>query len=511
MSENNYKLSSSPHIRDKVTSSNIMLMVVIALLPASAFGVYNFGIPALIVLISTTVSAVLTEYIYEKLMHKKITINDWSAVVTGLLLGLNMPASAPWWMGALGSVFAILVVKQLFGGLGQNFMNPALGARCFLLISFAGPMTKFVYDGVSGPTPLATLKDGGSVDSMKMLIGTIPGTIGETSVIAIIIGAVFLIMLGVIDLRIPGTYIVSFVIFVGIFGPFTKAHVGFFDPQYITAHLCGGGLMLGAWFMATDYVTSPITKKGQYVYGILLGVLTGLFRLFGGSAEGVSYAIIISNLLVPLIERVTLPKPFGKGGEKIMKKNPIIKNALILTIITLIAGLGLGFVYEITKNPIAQAQEKAKKEAWQAVFTDVDANAFEAQDVDAKIADKAIKSVGAKATVDEVCKAGDKGYVITTTDKEGYGGDIQITVGITSDGTVNGISILSISETAGLGMKAKEPKFYNQYKGKKAEKFVVSKDGGDGEQIDAISGATITSRAVTGAVNVALAYYQNAF
>ena len=316
MSENNYKLSSSPHIRDKVTSSNIMLMVVIALLPASAFGVYNFGIPALIVLISTTVSAVLTEYIYEKLMHKKITINDWSAVVTGLLLGLNMPASAPWWMGALGSVFAILVVKQLFGGLGQNFMNPALGARCFLLISFAGPMTKFVYDGVSGPTPLATLKDGGSVDSMKMLIGTIPGTIGETSVIAIIIGAVFLIMLGIIDLRITGTYIVSFVIFVGIFGPFTKAHVGFFDPQYITAHLCGGGLMLGAWFMATDYVTSPITKKGQYVYGILLGVLTGLFRLFGGSAEGVSYAIIISNLLVPLIERVTLPKPFGKGGEK---------------------------------------------------------------------------------------------------------------------------------------------------------------------------------------------------
>ena len=316
MSENNYKLSSSPHIRDKVTSSNIMLMVVIALLPASAFGVYNFGIPALIVLISTTVSAVLTEYIYEKLMHKKITINDWSAVVTGLLLGLNMPASAPWWMGALGSVFAILVVKQLFGGLGQNFMNPALGARCFLLISFAGPMTKFVYDGVSGPTPLATLKDGGSVDSMKMLIGTIPGTIGETSVIAIIIGAVFLIMLGIIDLRIPGTYIVSFVIFVGIFGPFTKAHVGFFDPQYITAHLCGGGLMLGAWFMATDYVTSPITKKGQYVYGILLGVLTGLFRLFGDSAEGVSYAIIISNLLVPLIERVTLPKPFGKGGEK---------------------------------------------------------------------------------------------------------------------------------------------------------------------------------------------------
>ena len=293
-----------------------MLMVTIALLPASAFGVWNFGLPALVMLLSTTISAVLTEYIYEKLMHKKVTINDFSAVVTGLLLGLNMPASAPWWMGALGSVFGILIVKQLFGGLGQNFMNPALGARCFLLISFTGPMTKFIYDGVSGPTPLALLKDGETVDTMNMLIGKIPGTIGETSVIAIIIGAIFLILMGVIDLRIPGTYIVTFMIFVGIFGHFTKAGVGFFDPQYITAHLCGGGLMLGAWFMATDYVTSPITKKGQYVYGVLLGILTGLFRLFGGSAEGVSYAIIISNLFVPLIERVTLPKPFGKGGEK---------------------------------------------------------------------------------------------------------------------------------------------------------------------------------------------------
>ena len=316
MSENKLKMSSSPHIRSKVTSANIMLYVTIALLPASAFGVWNFGLSALVMLICTTASSVLTEYIYEKLMHKKITVDDFSAVVTGLLLGLNMPASAPWWMGVIGGIFAILIVKQLFGGLGQNFMNPALGARCFLLISFTSQMTTFVYDGVTGPTPLAQLKSGEAVDSMSMLLGRIPGTIGETSVIAIIIGAIFLILLGIIDLRIPGTYIVSFVIFVGIFGHFANPNIGFFDPQYITAHLCGGGLMLGAWFMATDYVTSPITKRGQIVYGMLLGILTGLFRLFGGSAEGVSYAIIISNLVVPLIERVTLPKPFGKGGEK---------------------------------------------------------------------------------------------------------------------------------------------------------------------------------------------------
>ena len=307
----NYNVSSSPHIRDKVTSSNIMLMVVISLLPATFFGIWNFRHEnAWILIVLTTAAAVLAEYLWEKLMHKPVTIKDFSAVVTGLLLALNLPPTLPWWMGVVGAFFAIIVVKQLFGGLGQNFMNPALGARCFLLICFAGKTTNFVYDGVTGPTPLANLKAGESVDSFAMLIGNTSGTIGETSVIALMIGAMFLILMGVIDLRIPGTYILTFVIFISLFG----GHG--FDPQYITAHLCGGGLMLGAWFMATDYVTSPITSKGKIVYGICLGCLTGLFRLFGGSAEGVSYAIIISNLLVPLIEKATLPKPFGKGGEK---------------------------------------------------------------------------------------------------------------------------------------------------------------------------------------------------
>ena len=288
-----------------------MLMVLIALMPATVFGVWNFRHEdAWILVVVTTATAVLSEYIYEKLMKKPVTINDFSAAVTGLLLALNLPPTLPWWMGALGAVFAIVVMKQLFGGLGQNFMNPALAARCFLLICFAGQMTYFVYDGVTGPTPLAELKAGQAVNTMDMLVGNIRGTIGETSVIAIMIGAMFLLLMGVIDLRIPGSYIVSFVIFITIFG----GHG--FDPQYITAHLCGGGLMLGAWFMATDYVTSPITGSGKIIYGVCMGLLTGLFRLFGGSAEGVSYAIIISNLLVPLIEKVTLPKPFGKGGEK---------------------------------------------------------------------------------------------------------------------------------------------------------------------------------------------------
>ncbi len=307
----NYNVSSSPHIRDRITSSNIMLMVVIALLPATFFGIWNFRREgAWLLVIVTVAAAVLSEYIWEKLMHKPVTIGDFSAVVTGLLLALNLPPTLPLWMGALGSVFAIIVVKQLFGGLEQNFMNPALAARCFLLICFAGRMTYFVYDGVTGPTPLARLKAGEAVNTMDMLIGNIRGTIGETSVIAIMIGAMFLLLMGVIELEIPASYLVSFVVFIVIFG----GHG--FDPQYITAHLCGGGLMLGVWFMATDYVTSPITSSGKIIYGVCMGLLTGLFRIFGGSAEGVSYAIIISNLLVPLIEKITLPKPFGKGGEK---------------------------------------------------------------------------------------------------------------------------------------------------------------------------------------------------
>ena len=175
------------------------------------FGVYNFGVHALLVVIVTTASAVLWEALIEKLLHKPITIKDGSAAVTGLLLALNLPPMIPLWIGILGSAFAIIIVKQLFGGLGQNFMNPALGARCFLLLSFTGPMTYFIYDGVTGATPLAELKAGKAVDTMSMLIGTIRGTIGETSVIAIMIGAIILLLTGVIDLRIPGTYIVRII------------------------------------------------------------------------------------------------------------------------------------------------------------------------------------------------------------------------------------------------------------------------------------------------------------
>lgn len=294
-----------------------MLYVILALLPTSLFGIYNFGYRALILILVTIASCVASEWVYNKIVHKKQTLTDMSAMVTGLLLALNLPPTLPWWEAVLGGVFAIIIVKCLFGGLGQNFMNPALGARCFLLIAFAADMTKFtdnmsqyLTDGYTSATPLAVLRGGGAVNTMDMLIGRTGGTIGETSAIAILIGAIFLILMGVIDLRIPASYIVSFAIFMLLF----SGHG--FDGNYITAQLCGGGLMLGAFFMATDYVTSPITPRGQIVFGICCGILTGLFRCFGANAEGVSFAIILSNLLVPIIEKYTVPTAFGVVKEK---------------------------------------------------------------------------------------------------------------------------------------------------------------------------------------------------
>lgn len=318
-------VSSNPHVRDKMTTSKIMQLVVISLLPATLFGIWNFGFRALLVVLVTVFSSVFFEWLYDRLMHKKNTIADFSAVVTGLLLALNMPPQIPLWMPILGSAFAIIIVKQLFGGLGQNFMNPALAGRCFLMISFAAQMTDFsvgnlngihCLDTTTGATALASLKSTGTIDSLSvsnLFLGNIHGTIGETSALAILIGAAILLAFKVIDLKVPLTYIGSFALFIILYMFGTGKG---FDTSYLLSHLFGGGLMLGAWFMATDYVTTPITPVGQLLYGCCLGVVTAVFRLFGGSAEGVSYAIIFCNLLVPLIEKVTKPVAFGKGGRK---------------------------------------------------------------------------------------------------------------------------------------------------------------------------------------------------
>lgn len=311
------KVSSNPHIRSFADTRLIMFTVVLSLVPALGYGIYNFGPRALLVTLCCILTCVLSELFMELILKRKIRISDFSACVTGLLIALNLPVSIPLWEAALGCIFAIVVVRELFGGLGKNFMNPALAGRCFLIISFPSAMTDFVTDAYTGATPLAVLKSGGAVDVKSMFFGSVPGTIGETSVLMLLIGAALLILTGVIDLWIPGSYILSFAIFVCIFG----SHG--FDPAYLSAHLAGGGLMLGAFFMATDYVTRPVSKKGQVIFGIFLGIMTGIFRLFGPSAEGVSYAIILGNCIVPLIDKFTVPVPFGispsefrKGGIK---------------------------------------------------------------------------------------------------------------------------------------------------------------------------------------------------
>ena len=302
-----WNVSSSPHVRSNTTTSNIMYDVAIAMIPAAAYGVYQFGVKALLILLVTVAACMLSEYVFESLMGRPVTVSDGSALVTGMILALNMPPEIPLWIPVLGGVFAIIVVKQIYGGLGQNFMNPALAARCFLLISLTSQMSTFPFDGVTGATPLAMMRAGQQVDTAAMFVGKIPGTIGEVSTLALLFGAAYLLIKKVISIRIPSTYILTFAVFMFLFGGM--------DVSYTLAQVCGGGLIFGAFFMATDYVTSPITPKGQIVFGVLLGILTGVFRLWGGSPEGVSYAIIIANIMVPLIEKVTLPKAFGKEGR----------------------------------------------------------------------------------------------------------------------------------------------------------------------------------------------------
>ncbi|HBF77765.1 MAG TPA: Na+-transporting NADH:ubiquinone oxidoreductase subunit D [Clostridiaceae bacterium] len=302
MSETIYTVSPSPHIRSNITVKTIMRDVIIALMPALIVGIYFFKMNAVLVILTSVVSSVFAEWLWEKLTHKRITIGDLSAVVTGLLLAFNLPPTIPLWMVIVGAFFSIIVVKQFFGGIGQNFVNPALAGRAFLLASYSTAMTKWTVDGVTTATPLAILKTGkGTLPPITdLLIGNIGGCIGEISAIAILIGAAYLFYKKIISWEIPVTYIGTVLILTLLFG-----RNGFYE-------IFAGGLMLGAFFMATDYTTSPVTSKGKIIFGIGCGILTAVIRRFGPNPEGVSYSILIMNLFVPLIDRKTAPRIFGE-------------------------------------------------------------------------------------------------------------------------------------------------------------------------------------------------------
>lgn len=309
----NFVVSGTPHVRSKESIQSIMRDVIIALIPATAAGIFFFGIPALILIAVSIVACVFFEWLYQKLMKKTVTISDLSAVVTGLLLAMNLPASAPIWVPIVGAAFAIIFAKQLFGGLGQNFINPALAGRAFLLASYPTEMTTWTApvgfsgaDAVAVATPLATLKTGAMPDASltDVILGTnIGGCIGETCAIALIIGGIYLLVKHVISWKIPVLYILTVFVLTAAIG-----RKGLRVPVY---EIFTGGLMLGAFFMATDYASSPVTPKGQIIFAIGCGVITTLIRIFGGYPEGVSYSILIMNLAVPLIERFTEPKIFG--------------------------------------------------------------------------------------------------------------------------------------------------------------------------------------------------------
>lgn len=321
-------VTSSPHIKADDDTRSLMLDVLIALLPALCVAVYTFGPRALVLTVISMVACAVFETIYNKIVKHPNTIGDLSCFVTGMLIAFNVPVAASWWMVVFGALFAIIIVKMLFGGLGKNFMNPALGARAFMMASWAGMMTTWtqphaslplfgtvtVTDAISTATPLASMKNGvlpEGTQLIDMFLGQTGGVIGETSAIALIIGGLYLLWRKVITINIPAAYILTVAVITFLFPMGDVSRV-----QWMLSQVLSGGLMLGAIFMATDYVTSPVTPKGQIIFGVGCGLLTVFIRYFGGLPEGVSYSILIMNTLVWAIDKATHPRKFGCALDK---------------------------------------------------------------------------------------------------------------------------------------------------------------------------------------------------
>lgn len=316
-------VSASPHIHSPETTTGVMGDVIISLLPALVMAVVWFGSRALVLTAVCIGTAVLAEWVFRRVMKRPNTLGDLSAVVTGLILALNLPATLPLWMAAIGSIVAIVVVKQMFGGIGQNFVNPAMTARIILMVSFPTAMARWTAplasawsaDAVTTATPMASLaaSSGGNLSAdlpslWQMLVGYHGGSMGEVCALALLVGGVYLIIRRVISPIIPAAYIGTVAVWMLL--------AGHGDLRFVVYELLGGGLLLGAFFMATDYATSPITAKGKWIFGIGCGIITSVIRLYGSLPEGVSFSIILMNILVPHIERLTLPRAFGAEKEK---------------------------------------------------------------------------------------------------------------------------------------------------------------------------------------------------
>ena len=518
-------LSASPHVRDRWTTSFIMHTVLLSLVPAALVGVIVYGWNALFVILASILAAVATEALFCLACKKPLSIFDGSAAVTGMLLALSLSPSTPVVYPILGSVFAILVVKCCFGGLGKNFINPALAGRCFLLLSFGKVMTQFpALDGVTSATPLAVLSDAMTngtpvnIDVTSMFLGTSNAIIGS-SIVALLIGGLVLWGLDIIHGEICFSVLGGFTIIMGLFGGRG------FDPAFLAAQLCGGGVVMGAFFMATDYTTSPVSRLGQLVYGCLIGVLGALFRILG-KVDYFSYSVIIGNLFTPLIDMYIVPKPYAYRKKAIramsgVKRQPLLqripKPVIALVLITLFAGVALSGVYSMTRPAIEAHEEATKAAAYKAVVPE--AVDFEHdEDADAAIAALNGQVYGTKfgkAYVNEFYVGKDAagnivGYALSVTSGDGYDGNVSLSLGLDSSGKVLGIAFTELTETPGMGMLADEPAFKDQFANREVTQFVHNKGGVTGDNvIDAISGASTTSGAVVNAVNAGLDFYHS--
>ena len=512
-------LSSGPHIRDRWTTQYIMGIVVLALLPATIVGIAVNGIHAFEIILASVAAAFLTEFVFDIVCKRPATYLDGSAGVTGLLLALSLSPSVPLYIPILGSVFAILVAKCCFGGLGKNFINPALAGRCFLMISFAKTMSTFEVDGISSATPVAQLLSGKAVDVTRMFLGTAGGVIGS-SVLALMIGGLFLWAFDFIHGEICFAVLGGFTLFIGLFGGQG------FDPKFLAANICGGGVVMGAFFMATDYVTSPVSKLGQLTYGCLIGVLGAVFRIFGSAADSFSYSIIVGNLFTPLIDTYVIAKPYayrkaairaanGEGKKPLLQQIP--KPVKTLTVIALIAGVALSGVYAITKDTIEEQKLAANIASYQEVVPE--AVTFETTDViQEALSDWAGNIYGNNfgrsyinnALIGKDDSGNTVGYIVSATSADGFEGNITLTVGLDTDGVVKGIAFTELNETPGMGMRVAEPEFKNQFNNRNVTEFVHNKGNASGDNtIDAISGASTSSAAVVNAVNAALDFFRS--
>lgn len=510
-------LSSAPHLRDRWTTPFIMRVVFLSLLPTTVVGIVVHGWHAAAIILLSIVSAVLSEAVFCKICRKPLTVWDGSAVITGLLLALSLSPSTPLYIPVIGSVFAIVVAKCFFGGLGKNFINPALAGRCFLLISFGRAMSTFAVDGVSSATPVAELAAGNAVDLTGMFLGTSNAVIGS-SILALLVGGLVLWSMDIIHGQICFSVLGAFTVYLGLFGGQG------FDPLYLAAHLCGGGVVMGAFFMATDYVTSPVSRLGQFIYGSVIGILGAMFRLHGSAADSFSYSIIIGNLLTPLIDTYIVQKPFayrknalrGLTADKRPLWQRIPKPVIALVMITILAGLALSGVYTVTKDTIDAQQEEARLASYKVVCSG--AETFEAipaaQEAIGQLAGGTYGSSFGRVTINEAyagkTASGElAGYVLSVTSADGFDGNITLALGLTPEGAVTGISFTQLTETPGMGMRADEDSFKSQFTGKNAVLKLVKGDVSADNEIAAISGASVTSGAVTNAVSAGIDFWQN--